>query len=119
MGRPKKPIDEKQLEALAERQWSDVQIAAFFEIHVTNLEKRFASKIAECRQRGKAKLLDVLWQRGVQEKSDRVLTHLADRVLGPIPKHIRLEDVSDEQLEKVLDKKIEAAKSAKLSKEKP
>lgn len=90
MARPKKPINEVQLRLLAERQWSSRQMGAFFGVHSTNIVRRYAALIEEAREHGKAKLIDVLWERAVDHKSDRVLIYLADRVLGPIPKKIEL-----------------------------
>ena len=118
MARPKAKIDEKNLEALAERQWTDVQIAAFFGVDERTIQRRFAAKLIECRQRGKAKLLDVLWQRGVAEKSDRILVHLADRVLGPVTQ--KVEEQPPTQVEvRVVNPEIEARAMAhyKLLKE--
>lgn len=84
MARPKVPIDERALTAMAERGWSAAQIAAAFGVDRETIVRRFSDKIAAARQHGSAKLLDVLWQRGVQEKSDKVLLNLADRILGPV-----------------------------------
>jgi hypothetical protein len=88
MARPRKKIDPEQVRKLAERQWSDVQIGAHFGVHSATIARRFANLLIDARHNGKAKLIDILWQRGVTEKSDRVLIHLADRVLGPVPKKI-------------------------------
>lgn len=95
MGRPKKPIDPDQVKNLAERGWSGRQIAAHFGVNEATIRRKFDALIAEARQHGAAKLLDVLWQRGVTGKSDRVLVHLADRIIGKIPTVIKL---SREQL---------------------
>jgi hypothetical protein len=91
MARPPKPIDPEQVRKLAEKQWSDAQIAAVVGIHQTNLRKRFAIIIDEGRHSGKAKLIDILWQRAVIDKSDRMLEHALNRFLGPIPTKVQFE----------------------------
>jgi len=89
MGRPEKPIDVEQVKKLAERGWSNVAIAVHFEVDESRIRRRFAEVIKESRKHGAAKLLDILWQRGVTEKDSKVLLNLADRIIGPVPK-IRL-----------------------------
>jgi len=81
MARPTKPIDQEQLEKLAEKQWSIEQIAAFFRVSRDTIERRYAAKIAEAKQRGGAKLLDLAWKR-VIEGSDRMLIHMLKQYLG-------------------------------------
>ena len=81
MARPRKPIDVEQLKKCAEKQWSNVEIAAFFHIHVTNLAKRFAKIIEESRESGRAKLRDLQWQRALQG-SDTMIKHMSEHYLG-------------------------------------
>lgn len=96
MGRPEIPIDEKQVRKLAERGWSVRQIAAHFEVDEATIRRRFAAAVEESRHHGQAKLLDVLWQRGIGNPEtrtggdNRVLLHLADRILGKIPQKIEI-----------------------------
>lgn len=104
MARPRKPIDPEQVRKLAERQWSDEQIAAVIGCDRRTLERRFPQLLRDARHAGRAKLIDILWQRGVTEKSDRVLLHLADRALGPVPKKI---EITKEQAIEVLEKELE------------
>lgn len=75
VGRPEADIDEKLLVRLAEKLWSTEEIAATFGVHSTTINRRFAALIADCRQRGKAKLRDLLWQRALKG-SDKVLLHM-------------------------------------------
>lgn len=89
MGRPKKPIDPEQVRKLAERGWNVCAIASHFEVDEMTIRRRFSEIIVESRKHGAAKLLDILWQRGVTEKDSKVLLNLADRIIGPVPK-IRL-----------------------------
>lgn len=90
MARPPKEIDEETVRKLAERQWDYEQIAAFFGVSGDTIKRRFEDVVYEAKHSGKAKLIDILWQRAVTEKSDKVLVHLADRILGPVPKKIEL-----------------------------
>lgn len=78
MARPKKPIDQEQLEKLAEKQWSIEQIAAFFRVSRDTIERRYAAKIAEAKQRGGAKLLDLAWKR-VLGGSDKMLLAMLEK----------------------------------------
>ena len=103
-GRPRKKIDTEQLRKLAERQWSNEQIAVFLGADRRTIERRFSQLLIDARQQGRAKLIDILWQRGVQEKSDRILIHLADRVLGPVPKKI---EITKEQAIECLERELE------------
>lgn len=104
-GRPKKPIDPLQVKNLAERGWSIKQIAAHFGVNDMTIARRFSALIKESRQHGAAKLIDILWKRGVQEKSDRVLLNLADRILGPVPRKIEYtREGAIEFLEKELER---------------
>ncbi len=99
----KKEIDENVVISLAERGWSMRQIAAAFKVDEGTIRKRFSAKVEEARHHGAAKLLDVLWQRGVKEKSDRVLTHLADRILGKVPTKIEL---TDEIIDRAVEERL-------------
>lgn len=86
MGRNRKEIDETVLVSLAERGWSMRAIAATFGVSEGLIRKRYSAKVEESRHVGAYKLLDILWQRGVKEKSDKVLLNLAERIIGPTPK---------------------------------
>jgi monomeric isocitrate dehydrogenase len=84
MGRPKKPIDVEQVKKLAEKQWSDHQIAAFMNIDRRNLERRFAPILKEARETGRAKLIDLQWKYVLDPKrpSERILIHMCKHYLG-------------------------------------
>lgn len=99
----KKRIDVETLKKLAKKLWTDKMLAAFFEIHQTNLRKRYANEIDACRQIGQANIIDLLWQRSIGYKdsvsgrfvapSDKILEHMANRFLGPVKK---IEDPAEE-----------------------
>jgi hypothetical protein len=84
--RSKMVIDEDLLVARASRGWSMRAIAASFGVDEATIRRRYSAKIEAARHHGAAKLLDVLWTRGVQEKSDQVLLNLANRIIGPTPR---------------------------------
>lgn len=93
MARPKKPIDIDQLKKIAERGWNDDEIGAFFNATGQTVRRRFGPIIDSHRLNGKAKLKDIIWQRAIgkggnDKGSDRVLIHLADRVLGPVKQEV-------------------------------
>ncbi len=105
MGRPKRPIDVEVVKKLAERGWSGRQIAAALGVDEGTLRKKgLSAMMADARHHGAAKLLDVLWQRGVTDRDNRVLIHLADRILGKIPQKI---EITKEQAIEFLEKELE------------
>lgn len=97
-GRPRKwdTIDKDQLINLAERQWTTESIAAHFKVGKDLILRHFATELQDGRHSGKAKLLDELWARAFgqrqNKKSDRILEHLANRVLGPITQKVEFPD---------------------------
>lgn len=99
MARPKsgktgyKNLDEDVILKLAERHWSNRQIAATFGCDEGVIRRRLSAKLENARQHGAAKLLDILWQRAVTEKSDRVLLNLADRIIGPVTQKVQTTSV--------------------------
>lgn len=98
------PIPEDQVRKLAERGWSGRAIAAQFGVDERTIRRKFAAVIAESKQHGAAKLLDVLWKRATEGRSDRVLVHLADRIIGPVVKKI---EITKEQAIEFLEKELE------------
>jgi len=60
MPRPLIPIDEDQVFKLAEKLWTNVAIAAFFDVHVDTLTHRFSEILAKGRQAGKMMISDGL-----------------------------------------------------------
>lgn len=103
MARPKKPIDENALIAMAERGWTIPGIAAAFGVSPETIRDRFSAKIEAARHHGAQKLMDILWQRAVTAKSDRVLCHLADRLLGKVATPVELGNQSGEGFKIVLE----------------
>lgn len=104
-GRPKIKVDERQLRALAERQWTHSEIAAFFGCHVDTITSRFSVQIAAAKQAGLGQLKDDLWRRargGVikepqpdgsvkvthTKSSDRLFLHAMNRYHGSVPKDV-------------------------------
>ena len=85
-------IDEALLKARASRGWSMRAIAASFGCDEATIRRKYSAKVEEARHHGAAKLMDVLWVRGVGDEkakvpgSDRVLLNLADRIIGPTPR---------------------------------
>lgn len=61
MARPRKEIDEEQLKKLAKFHCTIEEIAAFFNVSRDTIERRYAAKIIEGRNAGKAKLRDLQW----------------------------------------------------------
>ena len=107
MARPRKILDEEQMSKCAEKQWTTKEIAAFFRVSEDLLQKRYSVLIAEARQRGTAKLRDLMWQRAING-SDRMLEHIANRFLGSIPSHVKmsLTDLSDEKLAEEMERRM-------------
>lgn len=91
-GRPAKwkDIDVEQLKELARRHWSAESIAAHFKVCPDTIRVHFQPIIEECRQQGKGKILDMLWERA--QFSDRILQYTSDRMLGPIPSKVEFPD---------------------------
>jgi hypothetical protein len=87
MARPRKKIDQEQLERCAEKHWTILEIAAHFRVGKKTIERRYGSLIAECRERGKSKLRDLQWRRAL-EGSDRVLLHMSKHYLEQHEKQI-------------------------------
>ena len=105
MARPKIPLDAEQIRNLAQKHWSIESIAAHFGVSRDTIHRRYAAIIEEGRHQGKAKLIDVLWHRGVVEKSDRILENLSDRVMGPVPKEVKItEEPTFESKEEAIQK---------------
>jgi hypothetical protein len=59
MARPRKKIDKEQLRQLAERQWNDREIAAFFNVSLHTIHRRFGDQIDKHRALGMAKRRDI------------------------------------------------------------
>lgn len=103
MARPRKEIDENALIAMAERGWSIRGIAVAFGVDEKTIRTRYAARIEDARHHGKEKLMDILWQRAVTAKSDRVLCHLADRLLGKVATPVELGNQGGEGFKVVLE----------------
>lgn len=83
MARPAKwkLIDQQKLAKLAEKHWTDTEIAAFFKVSPDLIRRRFSDLIEESRQNGKAKLRDIQWARALKG-SDRIIIHMSRHYLG-------------------------------------
>ena len=84
-GRPRKKVDVFALEKMAEKLWPLEEIAATLRISTKILYKYYIPLIEECRQRGKAKLRDLQWQRALGG-SDRMLIHMSKHKLAEYEK---------------------------------
>ena len=62
MARPKKVIDPTEVEKLAAMHCSNTEIAAFFDVSVDTIERRFAGIISKGKERGKSKLRRLQWE---------------------------------------------------------
>jgi hypothetical protein len=80
-GRPRIEIDSEQVKALAAKQWKTTEIAAFFGVDRSLIERRFGAELIEGKQSGCAKLRDLQWKRAL-EGSDRVIIHMSKHYLG-------------------------------------
>jgi hypothetical protein len=112
-GRPKAPIDREQLIKCAERQWLTTEIAAFFRVSVSTIDRNFAEDIREARQRGHAKLRDIQWKRAL-EGSDRMIEHMSKHYLKQheetkttvtLPVQEQVGAMSDDELDRRLDER--------------
>lgn len=94
-------LDEKMLRDVAERGWTDLEIADHFQVDPDTLHKHYSAVIDSAKQSGNRKLKDDLWRRGRggsfkkknedgsetlmhTKSSDRLFIHLLDRRLGPV-----------------------------------
>lgn len=58
-------IDPEQVIKLAERQWSNREIAAFMDCDEGTIRNRFSAELAKGRDCGKAKLRDLQWKAAI------------------------------------------------------
>lgn len=77
-GRPEKEIDPDQVAKLAQRFWTKRQIAAFFNVSESTINRRFGELIELNTQLGGAYLLDFGWKR-INEGSDRILEKFLEK----------------------------------------
>lgn len=75
-GRPQKEIDEKVVRKLCEIQCTDLEIAAFFEVDVSTIERRFAGQLYGWRYFGHSSLRRAQWKKGVEDGDTVMLKHL-------------------------------------------
>jgi hypothetical protein len=91
MDKPKKvtkplaDIDEDKVRKLAERQWSNVQIASFFDVDESTIRKRFPELLAKGREKGKGYLRDLQWKAATNGNST-MLVWLGKQYLGQTDK---------------------------------
>ena len=81
MARPKKKIDPKVVEALAQIQCTHAEIAAVVGVNKSTILRRFAPRIAVWREGGKMSLRRRQWK-SAMGGSDRMLIHLGEQYLG-------------------------------------
>jgi hypothetical protein len=92
MGRPELKIDAEQVRNLSKAQWSVESIATHFKCDPQTIYNRFSGEL----NAGRQDLANLIWnkllQRGIKDNSDRVLIHLAERVLGPIVRELKISE---------------------------
>jgi len=107
-GRPPKQLDREQIIKCAEKQWSIEEIAAFFRVHRTTIERKYSAEVELGRQNGRAKLRELQWKRAL-EGSDTMIKHMSEHYLDQHSKSkISIEDAWDalpEEKKAVLIKK--------------
>jgi len=81
MARPKKPIDEIQLRKLARMQCTLEEIAAWFDVNISTISRRYAKEIAQAKLVGKTSLRRYQWKRA-HAGSDAMLIHMGKHILG-------------------------------------
>lgn len=110
MARPKKDIDLEQLRKCAERQWTNSEIAAFFRVDRTTIERRFSAVIEEARHSGCAKLRDLQWKKA-EHGSDRMLIHMSEHYLRQHQNmKIDLSKIPDEVLVPEIERRVKDGK---------
>lgn len=62
MARPRKQIDKEQVEKLAALQCTMQEVAAFFDVNVSTISRRFAKEMAKGREMGKMSLRRKQWK---------------------------------------------------------
>ena len=84
MARPLKPLNDDAIYAMAERGWSDESIGAAFGVSGDTIKRRYKEELTQCRQEGKAKLLDLMYELAFSKQDVQAAKYLCDRRLGPI-----------------------------------
>lgn len=94
MARPPKELDDNVVYAMAERGWSDSSIAAAFRCDIRTVRTRYQDELTQCRQAGKQKLLDLMYEMAFKGRDVQAAKYLCDRFFGPIERKttITLED---------------------------
>jgi hypothetical protein len=103
VARPKLDIDEKKVKKLAERQWTGVEIAAFFGVDNKTISRRFGKEIAISKEAGRAKLRDLQW-RSAGKGNVKMQIWLGKQYLGQ-------KDFSKEVIDQKIEIKVEYVKS--------
>ena len=86
VGRPKKyKLDTKQVEQLAEYGCTDTEIASFFDIPRTTLERNYEHYITKGRESGKIRLRQYQWS-AAKKGNVAMLIWLGKQILGQTDK---------------------------------
>lgn len=121
MARKKEEFTEREVnlvKELAAHHVTKEAIAGALGISFPTLNQHFFNEIELARHEGKQRIMDMLWFKA--RTSDRVLIHLADRVLGPVAKLYKdITDLTDEEylkegLRRLDDKSDEAIDSGAI-----
>jgi hypothetical protein len=91
LGSNKYAINPEQVEMLAARFWTNVEIAAFFGVDEGTIRKGFSEILAKGRGIGKGKLRDLQW-RAAESGNPTMLIWMGKQYLGQSDKLDNLED---------------------------
>jgi AraC-like DNA-binding protein len=84
MARPPKPLVDDVVYAMAERGWSDESIGDAFNVSHQTIRRRYGQELERCRNAGKSKLLDLMYEMAFKDRDVQAAKYLCDRRLGPI-----------------------------------
>lgn len=106
-------IPPQQVKDLARKQWTNIEIAAHFEVHVQTLTHHFSQILEQGRLEGIGNMRDDLWQRA--KRSDKLFIELLNRYLGPVPRIIKqISELTDEQYIEEGRRRLNLTNSIKL-----
>jgi hypothetical protein len=84
IGRPLANIDVEQLKKLAMLQCTMREIAAFFGVDASTIQRRFATEIAIAAENGKISLRRSMWTNAITQNNTQMQIHLSKNHLGMV-----------------------------------
>lgn len=81
-GRPKKEVDMKKMQHLAEIQCPNNVIAAACNISVDTLDDKYSEYVTKWRDAGKTKIFETIWYKAIVQRDASMLKHCAKFYLG-------------------------------------